>query len=150
MNATTWTDYTTVNQLPVGEYLWRVSHRRCGVYVIFRDKVQMVGHGYGPDVSSPGIGHWDGYRINYPKGAQYRAIEDGDPKLSIEGVKLLPCPFCGEAPTWSSGGRYVTARPNHSEHFTIGHCIAEVCRSSPCDAASVWNRRAEARESAVP
>lgn len=136
-----WTNYTQVNQLPIGEYLWRMPHRKFDVIVVFRAQVRMRGHGFGDNVASPEFDHWDGYRVHLPSGAQYREVQESDPDMTIEGIDLLPCPFCGEAPKWQEGNGYVTARANHVENFSLGHCIAEVRFAAPRRAAELWNRR---------
>lgn len=137
-----WTDYTQVGQLPVGEYLWRMPHAYLDIVVVFRAKVRMRGHGYRDDVASPDFDHWDGYIVHIPPGAQCRDVRDDDPLVHVEGIELLPCPFCGQAPRWKAGGGYIGARPNKHDRFELGHCIAEVHREDPRHAAAVWNTRA--------
>lgn len=137
-----WTDYTGANQLPVGEYLWRVPHSSIdSVITIFRAKVRKRGYGCRDSVTSPDFDYWDGWKLHLPESVQYRDVLDSDPEVTIEGVELLPCPFCGDVPKWISNGGYIGARPNQHYRFIVGHCFAEVCRKSPLDAAAVWNTR---------
>ena len=138
-----WIEYTEPNQLPVGEYLWRVPHRYIDdVVTIFRAKVRRRGYGYRDAVTSPDFDQWDGYQLHLPKPTQYRDISPDDPILTIEGLVLRGCPFCGGAPNWGSAGGYIGARPNRHDSFWVEHCFARVQRQPPLPAAGAWNTRA--------
>tara|TARA_Y100000310_G_C20575740_1_gene760305 strand:- start:520 stop:957 length:438 start_codon:yes stop_codon:yes gene_type:complete len=137
-----WTDYDGINSLPVGEYLWRVSHQHLdSVVVQFRDKVRLRGHGHGDRVASPKFDYWDGYRVHLPDGLQYRSVDRNDPAVTVEGIDLLTCPFCGEPVMWAFHAGFIGAAPHQRGSFEIKHCFADVQRDDPRKAAELWNTR---------
>lgn len=137
-----WANYEGPDSLPAGEYLWRTPHKTIDdVIVIFRAKVRIRGHGYGDDVLSPEFDHWDGYQLHMPADTQFIAIEDDDPRVTIEDVYLLPCPFCGETPIWATYDGFIGSKPNSDKGFTVSHCIAKAHRTTPQSAADIWNTR---------
>lgn len=141
-NSADWMEYQGIDTLEVGEYLWRVPHRRlASVWMIFRANVRLRGHGRHDRVPSPDFDHWDGYRVHIQDGTQYRTVRDGDPKVTVEGIQLLPCPFCGAQPLWSTLDGFVGSRPHQDNIFRITHCIAEAWCKTPQDAADAWNTR---------
>lgn len=87
------------------------------------------------EVLSPPFDHWNGYSLQVPVGIEWRdATRDHNVKheldvvvLSIEGHELLPCPFCGEIPTWvacqkSGGGMVVCPSPEQLNQWWLKCC----------------------------
>ena len=147
--------------------LWRTKHKRGDFVLIFSGRVRSMHNGWtNTDHLHPPMTRWDGYRhlipsdlqwaaapdwilerATYQKTGRYGMLQDivDESKvrrlIAVDGIELLPCPFCGGDPVWETWGGFIGASPNEDDEFSLTHCGAEYRRGSPLAAAKCWNRR---------
>ena len=122
------TDFRVEKPPDEGWYIWRLQGKFLpDITLVFLDKFRKRGAGY-IDVISPGFDYWDGYRVLLPNGPIEWALYGGEPPktgyelLEVVGTDNLPCPFCGEKPTWRYSGRYIGAGPIDTDYYYLECC----------------------------
>lgn len=117
MNDKIWTSFQEQQPNEAGPYWWRLKSAKLeGATLIFVAHMRMRGTCDEP-ILSPRFDHWTGWRVQVPECEWSRY--DGEPTdkieyehLSVEGLSLTPCPFCGKTPklkAWQacSGGGFI-------------------------------------------